>query len=53
MKKTMIGDLIQLTGILMLGAGLFCEFVCGGDIYLIVITAGAVIFSVGTKIKGK
>lgn len=48
----MWGNLIQLAGVLLLGGGITCEIIMGGDIYLVVITMGAIIFSIGTKIKG-
>lgn len=47
------GDLIQLTGLVFLGAGVTMEFISGGAIFLIGITIGAVIFTIGTKIKGR
>lgn len=47
------GDLIQLTGLVFLGAGVTMEFIKGGDIYLVGITIGAIIFTIGTKIKGR
>ena len=53
MRKDFLGELIQLVGVLLLGSGITCEIMRGGDIYLIVITVGCVIFTVGTKIKGK
>ena len=46
------GNIIQLAGVILLGAGISCEIIMGGDIHLVVITFGAVIFAIGTKIKG-
>lgn len=46
------GNIVQFTGLVLLGAGVTCEFIMGGDIYLIGITLGAIIFSIGTKVKG-
>jgi len=46
------GNLIQLSGVILLGCGITCEIIFGGDIHLIVITLGAIIFAIGTKIKG-
>lgn len=46
------GDIIQLIGTVMIGIGLGCELTAGGDIFLIVITLGSVLFALGTKIKG-
>jgi len=53
MRKDFLGELIQLSGVLLLGSGVTIEIIKGGDIWLIVITVGCVIFTVGTKIKGK
>ena len=50
--KKHYGDHIQLTGVIMLGAGITCEIVYGGDIHLVVITIGAIVFTIGTKVKG-
>lgn len=50
--KKHYGDIIQLTGVVMLGVGVACEIIYGGDIHLIVITVGAIIFTIGTKVKG-
>ena len=52
MRKDFLGELIQLAGVLLLGSGVTMEIIHGGDIYLIVITIGCVIFTIGTKIKG-
>lgn len=52
-NKYFWGDLIQFIGLLLLGAGVTMEFIQGGAIYLIGITIGAVIFAVGTKVKGR
>ncbi len=53
MKRDFLGELIQLVGVLLLGSGVTLEIMKGGDIYLIVITIGCVIFTIGTKIKGR
>jgi len=53
MRKDFLGELIQLLGVIMLGSGITLEIVQGGDIYLILITVGCIVFTVGTKIKGK
>jgi len=52
MKHGRSGNLIQLLGVLLLGGGITCEIMQGGDIYLVVITIGCIIFTIGTKIKG-
>lgn len=46
------GNVIQFTGVILLGIGIACEVLFGGDIHFIVITLGAIIFAAGTKIKG-
>lgn len=53
MRKDFLGELIQLVGVIMLGSGITCEIMQGGDIWLIVITIGCIIFTIGTKIKGR
>lgn len=53
MRKDWLGELIQLTGVIMLGSGITLEIIKGGDIYLVVITIGCIIFTIGTKIKGR
>jgi len=52
MKNVITGNLIQLIGVLLLGGGITCEIMQGGDIYLVVITIGCIVFTIGTKIKG-
>lgn len=52
MKDETWGNVIQLTGVLLLGGGISCEIILGGDIHFLIITIGAIIFAVGTKIKG-
>jgi uncharacterized membrane protein YadS len=50
--KNIYGNIIQLSGVVMLGAGITCEIIYGGDIHLVVITIGAIVFTIGTKVKG-
>ena len=52
MRNRFIGDLVQLMGVVLLGGGITCEIMQGGDIYLVAITLGCIIFTLGTKIKG-
>ena len=52
MKDDTWGNVIQLAGVILLGGGISCEIILGGDIHFIVITLGAIIFAAGTKIKG-
>ena len=46
------GSIVQLAGVLLLGAGVTMEIIMDADFWLMAITLGAVIFAVGTKIKG-
>jgi len=46
------GTLIQLIGVMGLGAGIALEINYGADVYLVLITLGSMIFAIGTKIKG-
>ena len=52
MRNRLIGDAVQLIGVVLLGGGLTCEIMLGGHIFLVGITTGAIIFTLGTKIKG-
>jgi len=52
MRKDFIGELIQLAGVLLLGSGVTLEIIKGGDLFLVVITIGSIIYAIGTKIKG-
>lgn len=52
-KREMRGELVQLMGVLLLGAGVTIEIIMREPVYLGIITLGAVIFSIGTKIKHK
>ncbi len=53
MRKFFRGELIQLAGVLLLGSGITMEIIQGGDVFLVVITIGCIIFTIGTKIKGR
>jgi len=53
MSKHLTGDIIQLMGVLLMGSGITCEILKGGNIFLLVITIGCMIFAIGTKIKGQ
>jgi len=46
------GTLVQLIGVMGLGAGIALEINYGADIYLVLITLGSIVFAIGTKIKG-
>lgn len=47
------GDLIQIAALIMVCAGLAVEFIMKANIYWIITTSGAVLFAIGTKIKGR
>jgi len=53
MRIGIMGDLVQLLGVVLLGSGIALELTKGGDIFLVVITVGCIVFTIGTKIKGK
>ncbi len=54
-KKTngRTGELIQLVGLVLLGAGCALELIHRANIWLVVITVGSIIFALGTKLKGR
>jgi len=52
-EKDYTGELIQLIGLVTLGAGIGLELAFRGSIWFTVITAGSIIFTVGTKLKGR
>ena len=52
MRNGAVGNLIQLTGVVLLGGGITCEIMNGGNVYLVLITIGCIVFTIGTKIKG-
>jgi len=52
MRNGIVGDLVQLVGVIFLGSGITLELTRGGDIFLVVITIGCILFTIGTKIKG-
>lgn len=52
-KKSAWGEGIQLLGVMLLGGGIITELIAKEPIYLVVITIGATIFTLGTKIKGR
>ena len=47
----MLGKFIQLTGLIFLGIGIGIEIVQRAELGYILITVGAAIFAVGTKLK--
>jgi len=52
MRVGVIGELVQLLGVVLLGSGIALELIQGGDIFLVLITVGCIVFTIGTKIKG-
>lgn len=48
-----LGDIIQFSGLVLLGIGIGLEIVYQGAIFLILITIGSVVFAIGTKLKGR
>ena len=52
MVKSKYGDIIQLLGLVVIGAGLGTELALRAHVGLILITVGSVCFAVGTKLKG-
>lgn len=47
----MLGQYIQLLGLIFLGIGIGIELVLRAELGYILITVGAVVFAVGTKLK--
>lgn len=47
------GDIIQLTGLVVLGVGCGIELAYRAAVGCILITAGSVVFAIGTKLKGR
>jgi len=52
-SKIILSELIQISGLVMLGAGVVCEVIVGADFWLQVITVGSVVFAIGCKLKGR
>jgi hypothetical protein len=48
-----LADAVQLVGLVAIGAGIGMELTLRCDWCLIFVTAGSVIFAIGTKLKGK
>jgi len=53
MANKLKGDIIQLLGLVVIGAGVGIELAYKADIGLITITVGSVAFAIGTKMKGR
>ena len=52
-KKRMVPIVIELVGITVIGVGIGLELTIGGDIFLVVITAGSCLVAAGGIIWGK
>ena len=50
-KKLNVGDVVQSVGVVIMLASIGAEYVYVADVYLVVITIGSLVFSIGTKIK--
>ena len=50
-KKLNVGDVVQSVGVVIMLAGIGAEIVYLANIYLVLITIGSLVFSIGTKIK--
>ena len=51
MIKESRGEIIQLTGSILVSAGIVVEFIFYAHVGFILITAGSLLFAIGTKIK--
>jgi len=47
-----IGEVVQLVGLVMLGAGIAIEIAYQANVWLVLITVGSIVFAIGTKLKG-
>jgi len=52
-KKCMVPIVIELVGIAVIGVGIGLELTIGGDIFLVVITAGSCLVAAGGIVWGK
>jgi len=52
-KTNRTGQVVQLIGLITLGAGIGLEIAFRASVWFTVITAGSIIFTVGTKLKGR
>ena len=53
MSRAGLGELVQVTGLVMLGAGVVLELMTRADYWLQAITIGSVVFAIGCKVKGR
>jgi len=53
MSRSCLGELVQVVGLVMLGAGVVLELITGADFWLQAITIGSVVFAIGCKVKGR
>lgn len=53
MSRSRLGELVQVLGLVTLGAGVVVELVSGAEFWLQAITIGSVVFAIGCKVKGR
>ena len=53
MKRKLIPIIIELAGIAVVGTGIGLEIALGGQVYLVMITAGSCLIAAGGVIWGK
>lgn len=52
-RKRLYSDIIQLTGLVVVGVGCGIELAYRCPVGVILITGGSVVFAIGTKLKGR
>jgi len=52
-NKCRAGEVVQLVGLVMLGAGIALEIAYQANVWLVLITVGSIVFAIGTKLKGR
>ena len=45
------GNFIQLIGVVLMGGSIMAELLLGGDVFLLLIAFGSMVFAVATKVK--
>ena len=53
MSRSCLGELVQVCGLVLLGAGVVLELITRADFWLQAITIGSVLFAIGCKVKGR
>ena len=51
--RARIGEIIQLAGLVVTGAGVGIELALKADVGFIYITIGSILFAIGCKLKGR